>query len=245
MTEKIYLTDAYRKELDAHIIASSSNEVELDKTIFYPTGGGQPCDLGTLSINGSHYNVTEVKKDNGKVIHILDRNPYSDIGSPVHQKIDWDRRYAHMRYHTALHVLDGILEKHVDGKVFNAAEGAITGGQIYHDRARIDFDIPGFGRELARQLIDSAQRFIDEGHSVSARILTREEAEGMPNLARTEPGRELLKKLAEIRVVEISGLDMQLDGGTHVANTKEIGKINLSKYESKGSRRKRVEIVLE
>ncbi|MDE1868629.1 MAG: alanyl-tRNA editing protein [Candidatus Micrarchaeota archaeon] len=244
MTLKVYLTDAYAKEADANITAINSNEVEFDKTVFYPTGGGQLHDTGEISINGVNYKVNEVKKDGDRVIHVLDRPIDANVGDAVHLKIDWDRRYAHMRYHTALHVLDGILENHEAGKQFNAAPGAITGGQIYHNRARIDFDMEGFSREKAQQLLDITQKFIDEGHAIYVKFLTREEADKMPNLARTEPGRELLKKLTEIRIVGIDGLDAQLDGGTHVSNTKEIGKMTLTNYESKGSRRKRIEIVL-
>lgn len=246
MVEKVYWIDPYKKELDAKVMATLSNGIELDKTIFYPTGGGQPCDTGVVVANGEEYKVVDVKKLEGSIVHILDKVPKFYDGDAIHCKIDWDKRYAYMKYHTALHILDGILENEDTGKEFKfEGSGMITGGQIYTNKARIDFDMQGFSREIASKLINSAQAFIDESHEVHAKLLTREEAENIPNLARTEPGKELLNKLTEIRVVEISGLDVQLDGGTHVANTKEIGKLRLTNYESKGSRRKRIEIKID
>ncbi len=245
MTRKIYWEDAYKKELDASVVSVEGQTITFDGTVFYPTGGGQPCDQGSITVSGEKYPVIEAKKDRDDVVHISDRTINARVGDSAHLEIDWRRRYAHMRYHTALHVLDGILEATDAGKSFNASPGAITGGQIYTDRARIDFDLQDFSRGRAQQLVELAQSFINEGHEVIARLLTKEEALSTPNLARTEPGRELLRRLEVIRVIEISGLDMQLDGGTHVSNTKEIGRIALSNFESKGARRKRIEIKLE
>ena len=240
--EKIYLADPYCKETEATVTSSEANVLEFDRTIFYPTGGGQPCDLGQISINEKLYSGTDVKKEGDRVLHILNEAPSTAPGAKAFLKLDWNRRYAHMRYHTTLHVMDGILESR---RAFdNSAGGSITCAQLYHDRARIDFDVPNCTREMVQLLIDVSQKFIDEGHEVKAKMLTREEADRIPNLARTEPGRELLKKLTEIRVIEIEGLDSQLDGGTHVANTREIGNVTLSNYENKGSRKKRIEIVL-
>ncbi len=245
MTQKIYWDDAYKREFDAKVVSVDGQKIMLDGTIFYPTGGGQPCDHGSITINGGRYPIIDVRKNGDDVVHMSDRAIDAHVGDSVYLEIDWGRRYAHMRYHTALHVLDGILEASAAGKAFNAAPGAITGGQIYADRARIDFDLQDFSRDRAQQLVGLAQSFIDEGHEVIARVLTKEEALAAPNLARTEPGRELLKHIEVIRVIKISDLDMQLDGGTHVSNTKEIGKIALSNFESKGARRKRIEIKLE
>jgi misacylated tRNA(Ala) deacylase len=237
MVEKIYLVDAYRKELEATITASSPKEFELDRTIFYPTGGGVPCDTGTVLIEGSKYNVVEVKKSEDDVIHVLGSDAAVQTGDHIKCMLDWERRYAHMRYHTAAHVVGGVIEKKY-GAMY-------TGGQIYHDRARFDFDVPNFSREVALEAIMESQRVIDEKRDVIAKIIPKDEALKIPNLARTAPGLELLKKLDIIRVVEIVGFDTQLDGGTHVANTSEIGKVELSNFENKGSKRKRMEIILK
>jgi misacylated tRNA(Ala) deacylase len=237
ITEKVYLKDAYRKEIEAVVTAVNSKEIELDRTIFYPTGGGVLNDTGTISLNGNGYKVVDVKKTDGKVIHILEAESDLKIGDKVLCKIDWDRRYALMRYHTATHVVGGVIEKKYDAMY--------TGGQIYTDRARFDFDIPNFTKEAALEVLVESQKIIDANREVFAKILPKGEALAIPNLARTEPGRELLKKLDVIRVVEIKDFDLQLDGGLHVANTSEIGKVELSNFENKGSKRKRMEIILK
>lgn len=237
MVEKVYLTDAYKREINAIVTASSPKEIELDRTIFFPTGGGVPCDTGTIEIKGSKYRVVEVRKREESVIHILDSDGEINIGDQARCTLDWERRYAHMRYHTATHVVGGVIEKKYDAMY--------TGGQIYSDRARFDFDIPDFTREKALEVITESQKVIDANRDVIARIISKEEAISIPNLARTAPGRELLQKLETIRVVDIVGFDLQLDGGTHVANTREIGRVELSDFLNKGSKRKRIEIILK
>jgi misacylated tRNA(Ala) deacylase len=237
ITEKIYLNDAYKKEIEAVVTAVNSKEIELDRTIFYPTGGGVLNDTGTISLNGNGYKVIDVKKTDDKVIHILEAESDLKVGDRVLCRIDWDRRYALMRYHTATHVVGGVIEKKYDAMY--------TGGQIYTDRARFDFDIPNFSREAALEVLAESQKIIDANREVFAKILPKDKALAIPNLARTEPGRELLKKLDVIRVVEINDFDLQLDGGLHVANTSEIGRVELSNFENKGSKRKRMEIILK
>ncbi|EQD64470.1 Threonyl/alanyl tRNA synthetase SAD [mine drainage metagenome] len=154
------------------------------------------------------------------------------------QEIDWNRRYSHMRYHTAIHIIDAVVH-HSAGKY-----GLITGSQIYQDRARVDFDFPEFSRELADKIIDDSNLVIAQKHPILIKEMTSEEALAIPDLARTEPGRELIRKLSMVRVIEIVGVDAQADGGTHVNNTAEVGKIHLSGIESKGRRNKRMNIVL-
>lgn len=237
MTEKIYWVDAYKKELDSIVTSINSNTVELDKTIFYPSGGGQPSDIGTIAANGKSYNVIEVKKSDNSVLHVLDSTPDFKIGAEVNSKIDWNRRYALMRYHTATHVVGGVATTQY-GAMF-------TGGQLYPDRARFDFDLQSLDRNLALKLIEDSQNIIDKNLDVVAKILSKEEAMSIPNLARTAPGQELLKSMETVRVVDIVGFDLQLDGGTHVSNTEEIGKLELFSYENKGSRRKRMEIIIK
>ncbi|MGI0100726.1 MAG: alanyl-tRNA editing protein [Candidatus Micrarchaeaceae archaeon] len=236
MTKKIYWTDAYRKELNSIIVSKSQNVIELDETIFYPTGGGQPCDTGTISLDDESHDVVETKKSGETVLHVLEAEPDFKEGDVVHSMIDWEKRYAHMRYHTATHIVGGIATGRY-GAMF-------TGGQIYADRSRFDFDMQKLDRKLAEEMVVESQRVINQNLDVVARVLTREEAMNIPNIARTAPGQELMGRLTSFRVVEITGFDMQLDGGTHVSNTREIGQLELSSFENKGSRRKRMEIRL-
>ncbi len=237
MVERLYLNDSYLKEFDAVVTGITGNEVELDKTAMYPTGGGQPCDTGTLSANDVSYEVVEVKNNGDSVVHVLSEEPNFKIGDIVHGKINWQRRYAHMRYHTAVHIIGGVITKKYGGMY--------TGGQIYDDRARDDYDMPSLNRETAAKIIEEAQAIADEGHRVLVKTLSKEEALRIESIARTAPGEELLKTLSSVRVIEIEGFDAQMDGGTHVANTKEVGKMILTGFENKGSHRKRIEIRLE
>lgn len=238
MTEKLYLNNSYLKEFKARVISIDNNLVILDRTAFFPTGGGQLCDIGTLSTNGIVHNVIETLKSNESVMHKLENVTGLNIGDEVYGKIDWDRRYALMKLHTALHIIDAIVIK-------KYSNGQITGGQIYEHKARIDFDMEGLNRELTNQIIMDSQQLIDQAHEVRIRTIPKDEAMKIEGLARTVPGAELLKRLDTVRVVDIGDVDFQLDGGTHVANTREIGKLKLIGYENKGSRRKRIEIALE
>lgn len=210
----------------------------LDRTGFYPAGGGQPNDTGRLTVNGEIYNVVNLKKSEDDIIHVLDREAQFRIGDGARGAIEWEKRYAYMRYHTALHIIDGIVEKHY-------SPGKLTGGQIYQDRAHIDIDLPGLNHKMALEVIEKSNEAIKEGHKVIIKEISQEDALKIPDLSRTEPGRELIKRLPTVRVVEIEGFDMQADGGTHVSNTNEVGTIVLSDYGSQGAKRKRIEIVLK
>ncbi len=236
MVEKLFWKDQYMKAFNATVVAAEGG-IELDKTAFYPTGGGQPCDIGTLGFGDNRINIVEVRKEGDRIMHLTEGSISITPGTSVFGEIDWHRRYAHMKYHTLLHIVDGIVEKYYSGRV--------TGGQIYQDRARMDFDIPMMDRQKADEISAKAQEVIDERHAVTQKFLSIEEAAMIPNLSRTLPGNELLKKLDSIRVIDIEGFDMQLDGGTHVANTSEIGKIRLDSYESRGAHNKRVAFVIE
>ncbi len=237
MTEKLYWKDMYLKEFDSTVESAEGNRVALSETAFYPTGGGVLNDAGTLAINGTDCKVINVTKDGDTVFHEIEGSFQAKPGDKVHGTIDWERRYALMRHHTAVHLIDGIVEK-------NYQAGGITGGQIFVDRARIDFAMPGFNRETAHKIFDEANLVAGEGRKVIAKLLSKDEALAMPNLARTEPGRELIRGMDSVRVVEIEGVDMQMDGGLHVADTKEIGRISLGGFENKGRNSKRVEIRL-
>lgn len=237
MTIKLYWKDSYMKEFDSKIEKVEGNVVMLNETAFYPTGGGAPNDTGTLKIKGNEYTVFDVQKEGDDIAHILDRVADAAPGDDVHGAIDWERRYAIMKYHTTLHLLDAVVEK-------GYSSSKITGGQIFPDRARMDLDMPELNRDVAQKIVDEANVLVQEGKKVFAREISREEALKIPNLARTEPGRMMIMSMPIVRLIEIEGLDSQMDGGTHVANTNEIGRIALNAYENKGAHRKRIDVVL-
>ncbi|MEM0146106.1 MAG: alanyl-tRNA editing protein [Conexivisphaerales archaeon] len=232
-TELLYLNDSYLKVFSASAVRSEGRLLILDRTAFFPGGGGQPSDRGTISFNsGKTLSVIEVKKISGEIIHVLDDEPE---GSSVNAKIDWERRYRLMKLHTSIHLMDGIIRR-------DFGQGYITGSQIYEDRARVDLDFPGLTKEVAQKIEDTTNEEISKGREVIVKYISREEALKIPDIARTKPGRELLEKLDKVRVVEIVGLDMQMDGGTHIKDINEIGRISVIKFENKGSHSKRLEI---
>ena len=237
MTGKLYWKDAYLKEFDSVVERVDGNRVVLRETAFYPTGGGVLNDTGALTVNGIGCRVADVSKEDDVIFHHVEGILQIKTGDLVHGAVDWERRYSLMRYHTAVHLMDGIVEKKYQN-------GGITGGSIFPDRARMDFAMNDLNRELAQKIIDETNAEAAIGHRVSSRIISRDEALAMPNLARTEPGKQLIMSMPEVRVVEIEGIDVQSDGGLHVADTKEIGKLFLSKFENKGKHSKRIEITL-
>jgi len=237
MVEKIFLTDSYMKEIDASVEAVDPDGIELDQTIFYPGGGGEPSDIGKISFNGNTFKVVKTSKKGEGILHALDHESGLNVGEKVHCELDWEKRYKFMRHHTAIHVIGGLMEHK-----YNAL---YTGGQIGFDRSHYDFDMPELNRELAEKIIQESQEIIDRNLEIRIKVLTKEQALQIPNLVRTEPGRELIKRLNEVRVVEIVGFDIQMDGGTHVMNTKEIGKISLSGFENKGTHRKRINVTVD
>jgi misacylated tRNA(Ala) deacylase len=235
-TELLYANDAYLRSFDATVQEiTPEGGVVLDRTAFYATGGGQPHDIGTLSWEGSRCAVAEVRKAGGQVVHTIDGTPPS-VGTPVHGEIDWDRRYALMRHHTALHSMSGVI--------FQLFGATVTGGQMYPDRARMDFQLPDLSQERLHTIEERTNQLITEGHAVSVRFLPREEAFQIPDLIRTKVSL-IPEGIEVIRVVNIEGIDQQADGGTHVANTREVGRVRITGTENKGKGNKRVEIVLE
>jgi len=228
LTEKLYLSDSYLREFTAEVVAVDAGRIILSRTAFYPGGGGQPPDRGLLMVeNGPTLNVIGVHEVQGGLLN---------VGERVKGVIDWDLRYAHMRHHTALHIVSGVAFK-----LFGAK---ISGSQIYADRARIDLDIKGFDKSKLKVLEDESNRIVAERRGVSVRFIQRDEALANPSLYRL--GDEAhIPAGGTLRIIEIDGFDAQLDGGTHVANTSEVGKIVFAKYENKGAGNKRIEIVLE
>jgi misacylated tRNA(Ala) deacylase len=237
MTEMIFLDDSYLQEFDATVTAvTEDGALVLDRTAFYATGGGQPHDVGTLALGDRTWQVTDVTKRGGEIQHVLD--PADDppaVGTTVHGTLDWERRYRLMRTHTALHVLCGV--------VFREFGSLVTGGNMGTDKARMDFELEDLSHERVQHIEDVANAVIRDGREVTWRSLPREEAFQIPDLIRTKINL-LPDFITEVRIVEIAGLDLQADGGTHVHNTREVGGIRVIGTRSKGRINKRLEIEL-
>lgn len=239
MTELLYQTDSYLKEFEATISAvdPDSRAVILDRSVFYPGGGGQPYDLGRLEAAGLVYLVDRVKKQGGDVLHYLGgTEPLPEVSAAVHGTLDWARRYQLMRTHTALHILCGT--------VFRDYGARVTGGDMDPLKGRMDFEFETLRGELVREIEAAVNREMSLGREVRVRILPREQAFKIPDLIRTKINL-LPEGIPQVRTVEIAGLDLQADGGTHVANTSEVGRIRITDYKSKGAINKRIYIELE
>jgi len=235
MTEELFLRDSYIEEFQARVVKHEGRELILDRTAFYPGGGGQPPDKGSLGIGPIDANVVDVRREDGEVVHITDR-PIPHTVRDLKGALDWARRFAHMRYHTALHVLSGVIWRNFDARV--------TGGQMRADRARIDFSFPG---EWIAEVLGEIERLTNaalaEERPVRVYEVERERALANPDLIRTQVNL-VPERVRRIRIVEIEGLDTQADGGTHVANTREVGEMEITGHKSKGRLNKRIEFVL-
>ena len=239
MTDLLYQTDSYLKEFDASVtsILSAERAVVLDRTAFYPGGGGQPCDFGTLTVDNTTYPVDKVKKQGEDVLHFLGGDlPLPAIGAASHGTLDWTRRYELMRTHTALHVLCGTI--------FRDYGAHVTGGDMQPLKGRLDFEFETMRGELVREIETAINMEIEQAREIRVKILPRAEAFQIPDLIRTKINL-LPEGIPLVRTVEIVGLDLQADGGTHVHNTSEVGKIRVADYKSKGAINKRIYIELE
>ena len=234
MTELLYQTDSYLREFDAKVTSALSLEraVVLDQSAFYHGGGGQPCDFGTLTIEGTTYPVNKVKKQGEDVLHFLGGDlPLPAVGSATHGTLDWTRRYQLMRTHTALHVLCGT--------VFRDYGALVTGGDMDPLKGRMDFEFETMRGELVREIEAAVNKEVAQVREIRVKILPREEAFQIPDLIRTKINL-LPEGIMQVRTVEIVGLDLQADGGTHVHNTSEVGTIRVVDYKSKGAINKRI-----
>ncbi len=239
MTELLYQTDSYLKEIEARIISldPDNRSVTLDRTGFYPGGGGQPCDFGEIIGSGTSYPVVKVKKQENDVLHFLGGSePLPVVHSMVKIKLDWTRRYQLMRTHSALHVLCGV--------VFRNYGALVTGGDMEPLKGRMDFEFATMHGELVREIEAAANREVQTGREIKIAILPRAQAFQIPDLIRTKINL-LPEGIQEVRTVEIVGLDLQADGGTHVKNTSEIGLIKVTDYKSKGAINKRIYIEVQ
>ena len=235
MTELLYHQESYLKEFDATITDVVDGGVVLDRTAFYTGGGGQPSDSGTLIAAGQDYQVTGVKRADGNLVHQI-AGDLPAAGATVQGVIDWDRRYLLMRTHTALHILCGV--------VWRDYGAMVTGGDMKPGEGRMDFEFENFSAEFVDELETKVNAEVVENRDIHAHNLTREEADQVPDLIRTKINL-LPPNIQEIRTIDIKGLDLQADGGTHVANTREVGVIKIVGHESKGRINKRIRIALE
>lgn len=239
MTELLYQTDSYLKEFSALITAvdAEARAIILDRSAFYPGGGGQPCDFGTLTVNGIIYPVEKVKKMGDDVLHFLGGNePLPVPGSASIGTLDWVRRFQLMRTHSAMHILCGTVFRDYGAKV--------TGGDMDPLKGRMDFEFETMRGELVREIEMAVNLEVAQSREIRVKILPREEAFQIPDLIRTKINL-LPEGITQVRTVEIVGLDLQADGGTHVANTSEVGKIKVVDYKSKGAINKRIYIEVE
>ena len=230
----LYLKDSYKKEFKAKVIESNGNKIVLNETYFYPIGGGQPSDKGTITYNNKEFKVINVKKENGKTIHELDKEGIK-VNDKVKCIIDWKRRYNLMRMHTAAHIISAIIHKETNAM--------ITGNQLDEERSRIDFALEDFKKESFDEYIKQANSEIKKDHKITIEFISKEEAEKRENLSKLAKG--LPPNLKEIRIVKIGDIDEQADGGTHVNSTKEIGKIKLLSIKNKGKSNRRMYFSLE
>jgi len=241
MTKLLYQTDAYLKEFSATITSMDveTRAVVLDQTAFYPGGGGQPCDFGSLEVAGVIYPVEKVRKQGDDVLHFLGgTHPLPDLNSAAASRgtLDWVRRHQLMRTHTALHILCGTVFRDYGAKV--------TGGDMDPLKGRMDFEFENMRGELVKAIETATNFEIEQRREIKVKILPRAEAFLIPDLIRTKI--DLLPPdIKQIRTVEIVGLDLQADGGTHVMNTSEVGKIKVVDYKSKGAINKRIYIEIE
>ena len=235
MTEALYHQDSYIKDFQAAVTEVMGSGVVLDRSAFYPGGGGQPSDTGLLHVGEQEYGVAKVVRREGRVIHELDRDPPS-AGTTVEGLIDWDRRYQLMRTHTGLHILCGV--------VWRDYGALVTGGDMQPLQARMDFELEHMSAEFAQEVEEKVNQEVALAHPVATSLLPRDEAMKVPDLIRTKinllpPG------IQEVRIVDIQGLGLQADGGTHVASTSEVGRIRVVGHESKGRINKRLRIQLD
>ena len=234
MTELLYLEDSYATEFTAKVIKADGTEVVLDRTLFYPTGGGQPHDTGVLKKGDEQYKVIGCRKGDEGVVHVLEKEGLRE-GDEVEGTIDWERRYRLMRCHSAAHIVSYVVEKETGAK--------ITGNQLGEEKGRIDYNLPDFDREALPGYIDKANEIIKKGLPMKVSAVSVEEAKNMPNLFKLAA--KMPPEVEEIRVVSIGDLDDQADGGTHVKTTDEVGTITLGKVENEGKSNRRMYFWIE
>jgi misacylated tRNA(Ala) deacylase len=234
MTQRLYHMDSYQQRFSAKVNTQDLENygIVLDQTLFYPGGGGQPCDKGKIIISGTELEIEKVKTINGQLVHLLSKsNQIPSVNSEIEGEINWDYRYQLMRTHTAMHILCGV--------VFRDYRASVTGGNMGPLQGRMDFEFASLQKDLVILIENAVNLEISNSLNVTWRSIPRKEAFQIPDLIRTKINL-LPDHINEVRVVEIEGLDLQADGGTHVKNTSEVGLIKISDYKSKGRENKRI-----
>ena len=226
MTKKLFWEQPYSQEFSAKIVGSDGTRVELDQTLFYPRGGGVSFDTGLLE--GAK--VVETSKDGDKILHTLESPSSLTVGQTVTGRIDWDRRHRLMRMHTAGHLLSALF--------YSGAKCLITGNQIDVDKSRMDFSLEAFDRSQIEGFVNEANILIAKDAPVKSYFLDRSEALKIPDMVKLAEAAPPVE--AKLRIVEITGIDRQADGGLHVAQLTEIGRIELLKLENKGKTNRRL-----
>jgi len=232
MTELVFRDDAYARSCTARVVAADERGIRLDRTVFYPTGGGQPGDTGSLRLaSGETIAIADAVKGDAsdEVIHVpVSGTPLPSLGTELTAEIDWERRYRLMRMHSCLHLLCAVVP------------GAVTGGQVSDGRGRLDFDVPG--ASLDKEAIAARlNELIAAGHEVTPRWITDEELGSRPELVRTMSVKPP-SGAGRVRLMEVAGIDLQPCGGTHIRNTAEIGPVVIGKIENKGRQNRRINI---
>ena len=236
MTDVLCYTDSYLKEFDAAVVGLMPSGVVLDRTAFYPGGGGQPADSGMLTVGGKEFRVKKLSRTEGELVHEIEGSDFPENAQLAHGVVDWERRYQLMRTHTALHILCAVVWRDYGAQV--------TGGNMEPLTARMDFELESMSANFAQETEERINKEVKEGRDIVTKSLPREEAFQIPDLIRTKINL-LPSAIQEVRIVEIIGLDIQADGGTHVANTREVGIIKVVKHESKGRINKRLRIAVD
>ncbi|NCF14627.1 MAG: alanyl-tRNA editing protein [Gammaproteobacteria bacterium] len=231
MTRELFREDSYLKTCTANVTESTGNLVRTDQTVFYPLGGGQPADTGQISWDGGRANVIDTRYVDGDIAHVLEEgSPLPQTGDKVDLSIDWDRRYRHMRMHTAMHLLGSVLRY------------GVTGGNISAEKSRLDFDMED---TVDKEAVGAAlTELVAADRPVSCRWITEEELDENPELVRTMSVQPPRGKGA-IRLLEIENVDLQPCGGTHLRSTGEVGAVRIGKVEKKGRQNRRVNIHLD
>lgn len=231
MTEELFREDSYLKDCTATVLAVADGAVVLDRTVFYPMGGGQPGDTGTLSWEGGSAEVADTRYGESGIRHVLaEGSDAPPAGSSVTAAIDWERRYRHMRMHTGLHLLGSVLQF------------GVTGGNIGAAKSRLDFDMQD---PVDKEAVNAAlTELVAADHPISCRWITDAELDAQPELVRTMSVQPP-KNAGRVRLLDIEGVDLQPCGGTHLRSTGEVGAVRVSKVEKKGRHNRRVSIVLD
>ncbi|MFA4908024.1 MAG: alanyl-tRNA editing protein [archaeon] len=236
MTERLYLKDSYLRGFEARIVKANEGKFfVLDKTAFYPQGGGQPSDSGKIIADGKEYNVVFAKAFGDEISHEIEGANELSEGRSVKAELDWERRYKLMRMHTAAHVLAKCI--------YDKTGSLITGNQLGERESRMDFNVSSLEKEFLGEIEGKANEAIAGNLEVKMEFLPREEALAIPELFRLKD--VLPKALQEFRIISIGEFDRQADGGTHVKNTREVGKLRITRHENKGANNRRIYFLLE